>query len=154
ASQAKIRVALHQEFPVHRAMRVLTNLAAFAHSSVLDHEWPSLLAMTLRAVLIEAGNRQPSGGLEILTPMRFVALNAIHLPLDNWMMLRHSKFRLRLQMTLKTRARILSRINDELSPPSAGFHMLAPRPVARFTTGLPDELRVFDVHTSMRARRK
>jgi hypothetical protein len=32
--------------------------------------------------------------------------------------------------------------------------MFAPRPMARFATGLPGELRVFDVHTRVRAGRK
>jgi hypothetical protein len=86
--------------------------------------------------------------------MRIVALNAIHVPFYHRMMLRHSKFGLRLKMALKTRARILSRIDDELPSPSAHLDMFAPRPMAGFATRLSGELCVFDMHTRMRARRK
>jgi len=59
-----------------------------------------------------------------------VALNAIHLAFNHRMMLRHSKFGLRLQMALKTRARILARVHNKFSAPTARLDVLAAGPVA------------------------
>src|SRR6266478_5008679 len=86
--------------------------------------------------------------------MRIVALNTIHPALYHRMMLRHSKFCLRLQMTLKTRCRIFAGIHNKFVSPAARFDMLAPRPVTRFATRLSAEPRIFDMHTRMRTRRK
>jgi hypothetical protein len=86
--------------------------------------------------------------------MRLVAFNAVHMALNYRMMLWHSKFCFRLQMTLKTRRRIFAGVHNELPSPATRFHMLAPRPMTRFATSLALELCVFDVHTRMRARPK
>ena len=86
--------------------------------------------------------------------MRIMALNAIHMTFHHRMMLRHSKFRLRLQMTLKTRRRIFARVHNELAAPASDFDMLAPRPMTGLATRLPLELCIIDMHTRMRACRK
>ena len=54
ASQAKIIVGLDQQLAVDRAMWSVANGAAFTHRFMLENECPRLLAMTLRAGLIEA----------------------------------------------------------------------------------------------------
>jgi hypothetical protein len=129
---------------------------------MLEHKWPRLLPMTLSAVLVKARHGQATGrsatgatgGFENVASVRIVALHTIHLTLDYGMMLRHSKFRLCLQVALKTGDRIFSRIHNELAAPSAGLHMFAARPMARFATRLPAEFRVFDMDARMRTRGK
>jgi hypothetical protein len=129
---------------------------------MLKDKRPRLLAMTLRAIFVEAGHRQsgrqPGGrgtrALKNIPPMRIVALNAIHVALYHWMMLRHSKFGLCLQMALKTRRRIFPWVHNELPAPAAGFDMLAPGPMTRLASCLTAELRVIDMHAGMRTRRK
>jgi hypothetical protein len=162
AFQAKIQVALDQQFSVHRTVRVMTDRATLPQSLVLEYKWPCLFTMTLRAVFIEPRHRQTAGRsaagatcrFENVASVRIVALHAIHLSLDHRMMLRHSKFCLRLQMTLEAGSRIFSRVDDEFAASSTGFDMLAPRPVAGFAAGLPAELRIFDMHARVRAGRK
>jgi len=152
--QAKVRIAFDQQLPIHRPMRIVTDRATLPQRLMLEYKWPRLLAMTQRAVLVQPRHRQPSGRLENVASVRIVTLDAIHVALNDRMMLRHSKLRLRLQMALKARGRVRSRIHNKLPAPTASLDMFAPRPVARFTTRLPAELRVVHVHTCMRARGK
>ena len=118
-------------------MRVVTHRATLAQRFMLENKWPRLLSMTLRAGLVQSRHRQSgrqtawrgARGLENVSPVRIVALNAIHVAFDHGMMLGHPKFRLCLQMTLKTRRRISSWIHNELSAPAPRFNMLAPGPM-------------------------
>ena len=57
--------------------------------------------------------------------MRIMALNAIHMPFHHRMMLRHSKFRLRLQMTLKT-DRVAQRRRQPRRIDDGGAHCRGP----------------------------
>jgi hypothetical protein len=162
ALQTKIRVALDQQLSIHRPVRVVTHRATLPQRFMLEDKWPRLLSMTLRAILVQPRHRQSgrqaarrtARRLEYVAPMRIVALNAIHMPFDHRMMLRHSKFSFRLQMTLKTRRRILSRVHNELPATAARFDMLAPRPMTRFATGFSVEPPIFHVHAPMWTRRK
>jgi hypothetical protein len=162
ALQTQIRITLDQQFSIHRPMRVVAHRATLPQRFVLEYKWPRLLPMTLRAILVQSRHRQSgrqaawrtARRLKNVSPMRVVALNAIHMPLDHRMMLRHSKFSIRLQMTLKARGRILSRIHNELPATAARFDMLASRPMTRFATRLSVEPRIFDMHARMWARWK
>jgi len=135
-------------------MRVVTHRATLSQRFMLEDKRPRLFPMTLRAILIQPRHREPACLFENVAPMRVMALNAIHVAFHHRMMLGHSKFRLRLQMTLKTRRRIFPRVHNEFPTPAAGFDMLAPRAVARFATRLPLELRIVDMDTRMRTGRK
>lgn len=145
AFQAEVQIVLKQQLAVHRTVRVVANRAALPQSLVFEHKWPCLLAMTLRAILIESRHSQPAGRFKNITTMRIVTLHAIHLPLYDWMMLRHSKLGFGLQMTLKTGAWILARINNEFAAAPACFNMLASRPMARFAPSLTAKLCVLNV---------
>jgi hypothetical protein len=137
ALQAQIRITFDQELSIYRPMRVVTHRATFPQRLMLEYKWPRLLAMTLGAILVQPRHRQSgrqSGwrgtrSLEYVSAMRIVALNAIHMTFQHQMVLRHSKFRLRLQMALKTSGRIFSWIHNEFAPPAACFDMLAARPM-------------------------
>ena len=143
-------------------MRVVAHRATLSQRFMLKDKWPRLLPMTLRAIFVEAGHRQsgrqPGGSstrrLKYVSPVGIVTLNAIHVALYHWMMLRHSKFGFCLQMALKTRCRIFPRVHNELPAPAAGFDMLAPGPMTRFASRLTAELRVIDMHTRVRTRGK
>jgi hypothetical protein len=134
AFQAEVRIALDQQLSVHRAMRIVTYRAPLPQRFVLKNKWPRLLAMTLRAILVRArhGHSRLGGsrrGFENVGPVRIVALHAIHVSLYYWMMLGHSEFCFRLQVALKTRRRIPSRIHNKFAAPAAHFDMLAPGPM-------------------------
>jgi hypothetical protein len=90
--------------------------------------------MTLRAILVRARHghsrlRRARRGFENVTPVGIMALDAIHVSFNYGMMLRHSKFCFRLQVALKTRGRILSRIHDKFAAPATRFDVLAPGPM-------------------------
>jgi len=139
--EAQIGVTLHEHFPVHRTVRVVAGDAALAHRLMFKDEWPCLLAMTRRTTVVDARHRQSGGGLERVRAMRIVALHAVHLDLDDRMMLGQAKFRVSLEMALEARFRILARI-DNKAPSAAGFHMLAARAVAGFTASLTGHLQI------------
>src|SRR2546428_10744399 len=56
--QAQVGVALPQQFGVDRAVRRMTDGAALAQRFVLEHKRPGLLAMALRAILVQPRHRQ------------------------------------------------------------------------------------------------
>jgi len=154
AFEAEIRIAFDQKLPIHRAMRIVANRAAFAHRLVLEYERPRLLAMALRAIFILPRHRQPARRFKNVHPVRVVALDAIHLPFNNGMMLWQVELGLRLQMALETRRRVLPWVNDELAAATTGFNVLAARAVARFATGLALQRGILDMNARMRAHSK
>ena len=129
-SQAKIRITLDQQLPIHRTMRVVADSAAFPQCLMFKNEWPGLFTMTLRATLVEPGHRQTAARFENIAPMGIMALHAIHPPLDDRMMLRQIEFRVRLQMTLKTGSRIFSRIDNKSGVSAPGLNVFAAWPMA------------------------
>ena len=128
--EAKVRITLDQQLPIHRTMRVVTDSAAFPQCLMLKNEWPGLFTMTLRATLVESCHRQTAARFENVTPVRVVTLDAIHPPLDDRMMLRQIKFSMRLQMALKTGSRILSGIDNKPGAPAPGLNVFAAWPMA------------------------
>jgi hypothetical protein len=109
----------------------VANGAALAQCRVFENKRPRLLAMTLSARFVQARHRQSSCGLHDVQAVRIVAPHAIHLSFKNGMMLRKVKLGIDVQVALKTRLRILSRINDEFLPSQAtDRYMLASWPVA------------------------
>ena len=128
--EAKVRITLDQQLPIHRTVRVVTDGAAFPQCLMLKNEWPGLFTMTLRATLVESCHRQTAARFENVPPVRIMALHAIHPPFDDRMMLRQIKFSMRLQMALKTGSRIFSRIDNESTAPPAGLNVFAAWPMA------------------------
>ena len=53
AFKAKIRVVLDQQLAIDRSMRVMTDRAAFAQGFMLEDKRARLLAMALRATLVQ-----------------------------------------------------------------------------------------------------
>src|SRR5688572_5984231 len=85
ALEAKIVVALHEHFGIDRAMRLMTNRAAFPQRLMLENKWPRLIAVTFGTRLVEPPERQPACRFHDVEAMRIMALHAIHLPLDHGM---------------------------------------------------------------------
>ncbi len=134
ALQAQVIVAFDQQHPVDRTMGIVARGASFAQRLVLEDEWPALLAMTLRAILIQSRHRESARWFHDIVSVRVVALHTVHHPFDNRMMLWQTKLRVHIHVTLETGARVLSRIHNQ--PPSTTYpDVLARRPVARFASG-------------------
>ena len=69
--------------------------------------------------------------------MGIMALHAIHLVLQDRVMLRQVKFGLRGAVTLETGGRVFAGVDDELAAPAAAGDVETAGPVTRFTPGLP-----------------
>lgn len=143
--QAEVVIALNQQFPIDRAVGLMTDRAAFAHGLVLEHHRPGLLPMTLGARFVQAGHRQAARRLHDVAAMWIVALDTVHPRFDHRVMTRQIEFRVDLQMTLITACRILPWIDDELAPASARRYMFASGPVTRLTTGAPRQFQILFV---------
>ena len=111
--------------------------------------------MTLRAILVEAGHRQPAGRFEYVRTVRIMTLHAIHVSLEDGMgVLGQVELGMRLQMAGETRRRVFSGIYDELSASTAGGNMFAARSMAGFAPGSVRQLCIVKIETSMSAGRK
>ena len=128
--QAKIRITLDQQLPIHRTVRVVTASAAFPQCLMFKNKWPGLFTMTLRATLVESCHRQTAARFENVPPVRIMTLDAIHPPFDDRVMLRQIKFSMRLQMTLKTGSRIFTGIDNKSGVPASGLNVFAAWPMA------------------------
>jgi hypothetical protein len=107
----------------------MTHSATLPQRFMLEHNRPRVIPMTLRAILVQPRHRQSTRWLENVSSVRIVALNTIHVTFNHWVTLRHSKFCLRLQMTLKTRHRIFARVHNKFASPTARLDMFAPGPM-------------------------
>src|SRR6266404_3409791 len=87
ALEAEVGIAFDEHLAIDRAVRIVANGAAFAQGLMLEDKRPSLLAMALRAILIEPRHGQPARGLGDVGAMRIVALHAIHVAFEDGMML-------------------------------------------------------------------
>jgi hypothetical protein len=133
ASNAEVVVALSEHFGIHRAVRIVTDGAAFAHRFVFKHERPALGGVALAASV--PFERQRSSTVDGITFMGVVAIAATDPAFDNRMMRRQVKLASLIQMTLEARLRIPARVDDGVASASA-FGMKTAGTVARFTTNL------------------
>jgi hypothetical protein len=117
--------------------------ATLTHCFVLIDEWPALLRMTLEAGFVSAQESKAAaselllnicGGAFDCDPfVRFVAIAAAHLAFQDWMMMRQLERCANFQVTLETRVRRFSRI-DDCARSAASLHVQTPRAVARLAT--------------------
>ena len=93
-----------------------------AHCLVLINKRPALLCVTLEAGFV-SGHESKAAGSELLLNVcggalnrdplvRFMAITAAHLALKHWVMMRQLECRANLQVTLETRVRRFSRVDD------------------------------------------
>lgn len=132
AFETKIVVPLHEHLVIDRTVRAVTNRASLPQRFVLVNHHFRLLAMALRAAFILPGKRQAACRFENVRAMRVMALDTIHLPFENRMMLRQFKFGVGIDMALETSVRILAWVHNENTSATSCLDVFA----ARTVTGL------------------
>ena len=153
AAHAKIRIAVDEHFLVDRTVRSMTGDAAFAHRLVFKNKRARLVAMALCAAFIMPRHGQAARRFENIAAMGIVALPAIHVAFDDRVMLWQIKFRVDVEVTLKTGRRVLARVDDEPGA-AAGLDVFAARPVTGFAAGLADHRRIVRMNPRVRASGK
>jgi hypothetical protein len=113
AAQAKIGIAFDEQFLVDGPVRIVADDATFTQCVVPEDKWPCLISMALGATLILPRHSQPSGRFHDVQAVRIVALGAIHAALQDLVVLGKVELSLNFQVALKTRRRVLARIDDE-----------------------------------------
>ena len=127
--------------------------AAFAHRVVLEDKRPRLVAMALRAAFVLTRHGESVRRFENVAAVRVVAIHATHVALDDGMMLRQIKFRVDVEMTLKTGRRVFAWIDDELRG-AAGFDVFAAGTVAGFAAGFGHHRGIIKMNARVRTRGK
>jgi len=134
------RVAFIQQALIDGAVRRVANSAPLPHRLVLINKRAALLCVTLEAGFV-SGQESKAAGSELLLNIcggalgrdsfvRFMAIAAAHLALQDWMMMRQLERRANFQVTLETSVRRLSRIDDRAGA-AAGLNVQTSGPVAR-----------------------
>ena len=149
--QTEIGIALNEHFSIDRSVRVVANGASFAEGFVLEDKWPSLLAMTLRAIFVKPCHRQSAGWFKNIRPVRVMTFHTVHAPFQHGMSLRQLKLGMGLQVALEASLGIFSWVDNKLASPTSGFRVFAAWTVAGFASGLALEVGVFNVDAGMRA---
>lgn len=152
--EAKIVVALHQHFRVHRPVRLVTGYATVAHRLVLEHVRLRLLAMALCAGLVQTRHGQPACRFHDVKAMRVVALHAIHVALGDGVMMRQVELRVCLQVARVAGGRVTAGIDDESATAATDLNMPASRAMACLAARVPRGLDRLEVDARMRASRE
>jgi hypothetical protein len=138
ALEAKVVVALDEHLAVDRAVRTVTNSAAFAHRFVLEDERLGLVTMTLRARLIESRHREAASGLHDVRAVRIVALDTTHFAFEDGMMLREAELGVGFDVAIQTARRVFAGIENEFPPATAAGDVQTTRAVTGFTAARAD----------------
>jgi len=123
-----------------------------AHCLVLINKRPALLCVTLEAGFV-SGHESKAAGSELLLNVcggalnrdplvRFMAITAAHLALEHRMMMRQLERRANVQVTLETRVRRFSRVDDRAGF-AAGLDVQTPGAVAGLATHVEGLLCLF-----------
>src|SRR4051812_31969684 len=99
----------------------MADRASFSQRLMFENKWPRLLAMTLTATFILSRHRKAALWLQDVLAMRIVALDAIHVPFVDRMMLWQAKLSLNLQMAIVASRWILPWVDDEFSAAAASL---------------------------------
>ena len=153
AAQAKIRITFDEHLLVDRAVWVMANTATLVHRLVLKDERARLCPVTLRAALILTRHRQTASRFENVAAVGVVAIHAIHMALNDGMMLRQRELRVSIQVALKTGLRVFVGINNQFGG-TTGANVLAARAVAGFAPALIAHGTVGNMQARMRAHRE
>ena len=100
AAQAEVGIAGHQHFFIHRAVRVVANSAAFAHSFMLEDKWSALCGMAIATGLLLREQRG-STTANRRTAVRIMTIAAAHFAAQDRMTVRQLKLAAFIKMTLK-----------------------------------------------------
>ena len=135
-------------------MGFVADHATFAQGLVLEHKWPRLLPVALRAAFVLARHSQAAFWFRDVQAVWIVALNAVHVPFIDGMMLGQPKLRFDFEMAVVARPGIFARVDDECPAPAPRFDMFAPRSVAGFAPRGFFHSRRIDVDARMWTGRK
>ena len=154
--QAQVGIALDEHLGVNGAVRVVADRAAFAQRGVLENEGTGLFAMTLGAGLVLPRHGESPGGLHDVHSVRIVALDAVHFPLNDRVMLGEMKFSPGFLVTLETRFGIFAGIDDEFFQSAAAGHrnVLAAGTMAGFAAALGEHFGVSNPQSRVRTARE
>ena len=153
AAHAKIRVAFDEHLLVDRTVWTMADDAALAHRRMHKDEWSGLVAMALRTAFVLPCHGQSARRFENIAAVRVMALDTVHMPFDNGMMMRQVEFCVDVEMTLKTGRRVLARVDDKIST-ATRLNVFAARPVTGFTAGLVNHCRVARMNPRVRTAGK
>lgn len=128
--------------------------ASFAERFVFEGKRSGLLAVALRAGFVQSRHRQSSGGFEDIASMGIVALRAVHVILDQGMVIGQLELGLNVEVTLKTGGWVFARVRNELPSSASGRDMFAARSMAGFATRHPGPFQIVPVQPPVRACRK
>lgn len=120
--QTEVGITFRQHLWINGAMNIVTIDATFAYGLMVEHVWPCLLTMTLRANIIHSSHVHALWIVNILT-MRVVATNTAHSPFFERMMIGKIELRFFINMALETCFRIFTWIDDKLTLTAAGIYM-------------------------------
>src|ERR1051326_4915233 len=136
ATQTKIGVALGQQLGIYRAVRIMAGGATFAQSGMFENKRAGLFAMASRAPLVEPSHRQPAAGLEDVSSMRVMALDAVHFVFQQRMMLRQVELGFPGPVPFEAGRGIFARIDDGPVSAAAGGDVETAGPVTRLAACL------------------
>ena len=154
AAEAEVGISCNEHLGVDRAVRGVATGAAFPKSRMFENDGLGLFPVALRARLVQPGHGEASGRFEDVQAVRIVALDAIHLPLEDGVVLREGKLGMRFQMALKAGLGIPAWVDDKLAATASDRHVFAGGPVAGFATILAVQPGVFEPQTRMGAGRE
>jgi hypothetical protein len=154
APKAEVVVTLVQQLGADRSVRRVADGATFPHRFVLKYEWPALVSVASRARFIQLRHGQARRRFEYIAPVGIVALDAIHPPFNDRVVVRQVQLGVNLQVTLEADRRVPPRVNDKSTPPTTRSGVFAARPMAGFASGLAGPLQIVFVKTRVRAGRK
>src|SRR3989338_10691794 len=133
AAQAQVVVPRLQHFRMDRAVDLMAAAASFPEGLMVEHERPALVLMALEAGLVDALDAG-CGPRPDVRGVRVVAIRAAHFPFHDRVVVWQTELGSFVEMTLKTRAGVLPRIDAAAPPPAAaGLHVEAARSMARLT---------------------
>src|SRR5687767_638592 len=93
-----------------------------------------LFAVAPGALLVEASHGEAARRFHDVEAVRVVALRAVHLSFDDWVMLREVELGVGIEMAGKAGVGIAPWVNDEFAP--ADSDMFAAGSMARFAAGV------------------
>jgi hypothetical protein len=117
AAQAEVGVGLRQHLAMSRPVRLMAGDAAVTQRLVLKDKSSRLLAVAGGALLVELRHGQPASRFHDVDPMRIMALNTGHSPLNDRVMLGQAEIRVNVDVAVEAGLRTPPRVEDgSLSP--------------------------------------
>ena len=143
AIQTQRRVSRVEHSLIDRAVWRMTHDTALAQCFVFINKGPTLRGVTFETGFVSAEKRQAAAlerllrigctGFDGLAGMWVMTITTAHLAFEHGMAMRQLELRAHIQVTLKTRFRRSSRINDRVRG-AAALHVQTARPMTRFAS--------------------